>query len=66
MTQKERIRILSEALQWSLKHGVKAVLWSQTGYWQQAGYDGMEIMPPADLHAELDQARANALRGDSK
>jgi len=45
------------ALQWCLEHGVKAVDYSVTGYWQCAGSDGREIMPPAIIHGVLDEAR---------
>lgn len=56
MNKSEHIHVLRCALEWCLKHGVKAAPWSPTGYWQHAGYDGMEIMPPPHLHAELDRA----------
>lgn len=57
MNKSEQIHVLRVALEWALKHGVKAVDWCGTGYWQQAGYDGAEIAPPAEAHIELDRAR---------
>lgn len=61
----ELIHVLRCALEWALTHGVKAESWSQTGYWQQGGSDGMEIMPPAKLHEELDRARRGVLAHES-
>lgn len=49
------------ALVWALQHGVKAADYSVTGYWQCAGPDGREIMPPAVFHQALDEARNKAL-----
>ena len=53
---------LRGALQWCLEHGVKAVDYSVTGYWQSAGPDGREIMPPASIHLVLDEARERVMR----
>lgn len=53
---------LRGALQWCLEHGVKAVEYSVTGYWQCAGQDGREIMPPACVHIVLDEARQMVMK----
>lgn len=57
MNKSEHIHVLRCALEWALKHGVKAVDFGNTGYWDQSGYDGNEIMPPPKIHEELDRAR---------
>jgi len=64
VNKSEQIHELKCALEWCLTHGVKAVSWG-TGYWDQSGYDGSEIMPPPKLHEELDKARGVALASQS-